>query len=212
VRDLIDEKGNLLNYNAFTLKHGFTCHPKEFFTVINAIPSGIKMLMRYALSCAEVNPALPTLFIGDSDLGLSPFTMPEPSSFEYLAFKCKPPLSTTIFLIYRPPRPNPSFIPEMSNLLTTLCTMSTNIIVLGDMNIHVNSPTCRFAAEFLQLLDCFNLTQLVDVPTHTRGHTLDLVITNSDHLSNLRVYDLGISDHKVISSAKSALEISKTST
>lgn len=106
-------------------------------------------------------------------------SLPELSSFECLAFKCKPPLSTTILLIYRPPKPNASFIPEMSNLFSTFCTMSANIIALGDMNIHVNSPTCRFAAEFLQLLDCFNLALLVDVPTHTRGYTLDLVITNS---------------------------------
>jgi len=134
-----------------------------------------------------------------SDLILSSITLPELTSFECLAFKCQHPLSTTILLIYRPPKPNPSFIPEISNLLSTFCTMSANTIVLGDMNIHVNSSTCRFAAEFLQLLDCFNLTQLVDAPTHTRGHTLDLVITNSVYLSNLLVYDLGVSDHKAIS-------------
>ncbi|CAM4527022.1 unnamed protein product [Leuciscus chuanchicus] len=32
-----------------------------------------------------------------------------------------------------------------------------------------------------------------------KGHTLDLVITNSAPLTNLQVYDLGVSDHKVIS-------------
>ena len=87
----------------------------------------------------------------------------------------------------------------MSNLLTTFCTSSADVIILGDMNIHVDTPSCRFAAELLQLLDCFNLKQLVDVPTHTRGHTLDLVITNSAPLTNLQVYDLGVSDHNIIS-------------
>ncbi|KAJ8369327.1 hypothetical protein SKAU_G00093550 [Synaphobranchus kaupii] len=64
------------------------------------------------------------------------------------------------------------------------------------MNIHVDNPSCHSAAEFLQLL---NLKQHVDVPTHTRGHTLDLVITGSAPISNLLVYDLGVSDHKDIS-------------
>lgn len=39
VRDLIkhgdnsdDDKGNILDYNAFTFKRGFTCHPKEFYS------------------------------------------------------------------------------------------------------------------------------------------------------------------------------------
>ncbi|KAJ4938115.1 hypothetical protein JOQ06_002741, partial [Pogonophryne albipinna] len=35
--------------------------------------------------------------------------------------------------------------------------------------------------------------------THAKGHTLDLVITNSAPISNLLVYDLGVSDHKTIS-------------
>ncbi len=50
VLDLMDESGNMLDYNSFTLKHWSACHPKQFFTVINAIPSGIKMLMRCSLS------------------------------------------------------------------------------------------------------------------------------------------------------------------
>ena len=83
----------------------------------------------------------------------------------------------------------------MSNLLTTFCTSSADVIILGEMNIHVDTPSCSFATEFLQLLDCFNLKQLVDVPTHN----LDLLITNSAPLTNLQVYDLGVSDHKAIS-------------
>ncbi len=42
VLDLVDESGNILDYNSFTLKHGFACHPKQFFTVINAM----KILIR----------------------------------------------------------------------------------------------------------------------------------------------------------------------
>ena len=91
------------------------------------------------------------------------------------------------------------FIPEISDLLTTLCTTSANIIILGDLNIHVDTPSCHFAADFLQLLDSLNLQQHVDVPTHSRGHILDLVITNSSPIRNILVYDLGVSDHKVVS-------------
>ncbi len=50
VLDLMDESGNMLDYNSFTLKHGFACHPKQFFTVVNAILSGINVLMRCSLS------------------------------------------------------------------------------------------------------------------------------------------------------------------
>lgn len=67
------------------------------------------------------------------------------------------------------------------------------------MNIHIDTPSCRYVAELLQLLDSFNLKQLVDVPTHIRELTLDLVITTSVHPTNPQVFDLGVSDHKVIS-------------
>lgn len=129
------------------------------------------------------------------DLGFSPDLLPATSSCKCLTFKWKPP----VLLIYRPPKPNFSFILEMSDLLTTLCTTSANIIILGDINIHVDTHTSYHAADFLQLLDCLNLQQHVNVPTHYRGHTLNLVISNFVPISNLQVYDLGVSDHKVVS-------------
>ena len=105
----------------------------------------------------------------------------------------------TVLLIYRPPKPNSVFIPEMSDLLTTLCTTSASTIILGDFNIDVDTPSCHSAADFLQLLDSLNLQPRVDSPTHSRGHTLDLVISNSAPISNLQVYDLDVSDDKVVS-------------
>lgn len=74
----------------------------------------------------------------------------------------------------------------MHDLLRILCTTSANIIILGDFSIHVDTPSCHFAAEFLQLLDCLNLQQHVDVPTHS-GHTLDLVISDSAPINNFLV-------------------------
>jgi len=66
------------------------------------------------------------------------------------------------------------------------------------MNIHVDTPSCHPAGDLLQLLDCLNLKQHVNVPTHNRGHTLDLVITDTAPIKNLLVYYLGVSDHKTI--------------
>uniref|UniRef100_A0A8C1W0H1 Reverse transcriptase domain-containing protein n=2 Tax=Cyprinus carpio TaxID=7962 RepID=A0A8C1W0H1_CYPCA len=134
-----------------------------------------------------------------SHLDLSLLDIPELSSFECLAFNCKPPFPMTVLLIYRPPKSTSNFISELYNFLSTICATSSNIIILGDFNIHVNNPTCHLATEFLQLLDCLNLRQYVDVPTHIKGNILDLVITESALLSAPFVYDLGVSDHKVIS-------------
>ncbi len=178
-----------------------TWHQPDHFSTLNeSCPQGYNYLQKARSTGRGGGLSV----IHHSDLELSTQPLPALTSFECLAFKCKPPSpsplppsSPVVFLlIYRPPQPNPAFIPEMSNLLTIFCTSSADVVILGDMNIHVDTPSCRSAADFLQLLDCFNLNQLVDVPTHCRGHTLDLVITNSALLTNLHVYDLGVSDHK----------------
>ena len=84
-----------------------------------------------------------------AELKLSRLPLPDFTSMECLAFKCKPPYSMTVLLIYRPPKPKPSFLPEIHDLLMSLCNMSTNIVIVGDMNIHVDNPSCQLATEFL---------------------------------------------------------------
>lgn len=54
------------------------------------------------------------------------------------------------------------------------------------------------AKDFLFLFDCFNLSQFVNVLTHCKGHTLDLVIANDSFLSNFSVVDVGLADHLAI--------------
>lgn len=73
-------------------------------------------------------------------------------------------------VIFQPPKPNPVFVPELHDLLTRLCSTSTNMVILGDMNIHVDASSGHPAFELLQLLDSINLRQHVDVTTHSAGH------------------------------------------
>ncbi len=175
-----------------------TWHQPDVFSVLNeTCPSGYCYLQKARSTGRGGGLAV----IYRSQLDLSPLALPELYTFECLAFNFnrKPSLPLTVLLIYRPPKSNSCFISELYNLLLNFCATSSNIVILGDFNIHVNNPSCHFATEFLQLLDCLNLRQYVDVPTHIKGNTLDLVITESAPLSAPFVYDLGVSDHKVIS-------------
>lgn len=138
-----------------------------------------------------------------SNIQTSILSIPPVNSFEHLVFNCKHTTShhttsATIALIYRPPKPHPSFLSEIHDFLISLCTSHSNILVLGDFNIHMDSPSCRLAANFNQVLDSLNLHQSVVGPTHSKGHTLDLVITDSIHISDLQIQDIGISDHHAV--------------
>lgn len=172
-----------------------TWHQPNSFSVLNeACPPGYNYLERARSSGRGGGLAV----ISKDHLGLCPVALPVLSSFECLAFSSKPPHSMTVLLIYRPPKYCPFFLSEISETLSSFCVTSSNLLILGDLNIHVDTPANHQTAEFLQLLDCLNLKQHVKSPTHSRGHTLDLVITNSLPVHHLSVYDLGVSDHKTI--------------
>ncbi len=47
---MMDNYGDILSYNYFCLKRGFVYHPKEFYTVVNAIPKSIVLLLKGTLS------------------------------------------------------------------------------------------------------------------------------------------------------------------
>ncbi|MGH0177405.1 UNVERIFIED_CONTAM: hypothetical protein FKN15_075117 [Acipenser sinensis] len=63
---------------------------------------------------------------------------------------------------------------------------------------HVDSQHCPFSAEFLSLLECLGFTQPVNIPTHNKGHTLDLVISTGLTVNNLQVQEWGVSYHQAV--------------
>ncbi|KAL2093106.1 hypothetical protein ACEWY4_010418 [Coilia grayii] len=117
------------------------------------------------------------------------------TSFEYLSTLVKCSSSMLLLTIYRPPRlSTPVFLEEFGELLLNICLRFDSLIISGDFNLHVDNPENTYAKEFLTLIDTFSLTQHVQGPTHSHGHTLDLVITKGLNVSTT-VRDLAISDN-----------------
>ena len=77
--------------------------------------------------------------------------------------------------------------------------MSAMVVIVRDMNIHLDDPTSPCTSNFNDIiLGCY-LRQLVTGPTHEAGHTLDVVITNSCHDIKVDVDPPIYSDHSFIS-------------
>ena len=51
------------------------------------------------------------------------------------------------------------------------------LFIVDDLNVHFDNPSGPWTAA-LNALGNLSLEQLVDVPAHRRGHTLDWLITN----------------------------------
>lgn len=96
-------------------------------------------------------------------------------SFEYQSIILKSQ-KILCLLLYRPPGQCSFFLSEFSELLSVVHIEYENIIILCDFNVHVDNPSNVFAAEFFYVLNCMNFHQHVHVPTHNKGHTLDLII------------------------------------
>ena len=69
---------------------------------------------------------------------------------------------------------------EFTLLLEHITLQKDRVLFCGDFNIHFEDKSNATVAKFHRLLSAFGLTQHVDSPTHSSGHTLDLVITRSD--------------------------------
>lgn len=90
---------------------------------------------------------------------------------------------------------------EFSSLLEPYITNTGSLVIAGDFNFHIDDPTDTAAANFLSLLESFDLQQHVRSCTHRAGHTLDLVITrDAEYILNaISVDDSSeISDHYTV--------------
>ena len=112
----------------------------------------------------------------------------------------------TVVAIYHPPSDcqnstDPIFIDQLSDLLTTLQTKYSNIIILGDINMQMDDPSNEIACILQDSINAFDLTQHVKISTHNKGHTLDVIITTrSTGFNNVGDIIPGpyISDHRLL--------------
>lgn len=84
---------------------------------------------------------------------------------------------------------------EFSDLLSVLFSKLKRILIWGDINIHTDHKDCVMAKNSMSLLRCFNLIQFVKCSTHSKFHTLDLVIANDSIVSQFSSADVGLSEN-----------------
>ena len=108
-------------------------------------------------------------------------------------------------MCYRPPPSrqnkltNAMFLEQFSDLLESYVSCD-RLFVVGDLNVHLDKPPDPSTSALNVVLDNLSLHQLVSVPTHRCGHSLDWLITNrATDVLDLIVVDMLLSDHFVIS-------------
>lgn len=140
-------------------------------------------------------------FIYKKSLNFSPILLPEFDTFECLGHKLviKNRSYICVCLYRHISSTTGQFLNEFGSLLEILATSSSDLLLLGDFNIHVNKNNDYSSCSFSSLLESFGLCQYVDFPTHkVSGNILDLFISNLDKnlISAVESGHLPFSDHE----------------
>ena len=128
-------------------------------------------------------------------------------SFEYTLWTLSTTSSkTNILAIYHPlyseknPITNNMFLDHFAEFLVDVLADHGNILILSDLNIHINNKDDPDAEVFSDMMKALGLDQHINFSTHRSDNTLDLVFTKI--ISSLKVLQCSegshISDHNAI--------------
>ena len=106
--------------------------------------------------------------------------------------------------MYHPPPSNDTtnamFIDEIAQLLEGMIGKYNNMVIPGDLNMHVDNVTNADSYIFNDTMHAFGFRQHVTSPNHKCHHVLDLVYSDVNlelNLHNCKVNEL-ILDHALV--------------
>jgi exonuclease III len=111
----------------------------------------------------------------------------ESRSFEHSHFKLLVSNNSSLNLlaVYRPPYSTkspysvPMFVDDLTKFLMDFLTEHSNVVIMGDFNVHVNNLEDPDVILFCDTMSALGLEQHVSESTHDKGNTLDLVFTEA---------------------------------
>ena len=89
--------------------------------------------------------------------------------------------------MYRPPYSTQhhytikDFLNELAEFLSWILDNTGTLLLFGDLNINCLGTTNYYSAEFLDLLDAYNLQQIITKPTHEKSGLLDVIIVEKKY-------------------------------
>ena len=91
------------------------------------------------------------------------------------------------------------FYEEFSEYVEKLSCASGKVIILGDFNIIYFDTSGFVYKRFVDILETFDFVLHIDMPTHSRGHLLDYIITRKDSSGEINLYTSDfICDHRAL--------------
>ena len=126
------------------------------------------------------------------------------ASFEAVTMCLSAEKLVNLTVVYRPPPSKQNklttkmFLQDFELFLDERLTERDKTVVIGDFNLHFDVQTNPDVQKLCSLLSDQSFTQIVDEPTHKRGHILDWLVTAEDStlIHDVSVSENLLSDHK----------------
>lgn len=152
---------------------------------MNSVGGGVAIIYREQYKCHKV------------------VSLPSVKSFEFVCCRLTTPAryEFTVLSIYRPGSHavTNEFFNDFTVLMEALATFTCPILILGDINIHLERPDDTHTVEMVELLESFDMNQFVTENTHKYGGRLDVIIARRDEvISHIEVVETGVSDHLML--------------
>ena len=109
------------------------------------------------------------------------------NQFEY--FVCNLNIKKTTIMLIVVYRPKPTsvnnlnvkkFWRQFEKFIQKYASTAGEIIVTGDLNFHLNKHGSGDTIELINLLNEYDLTQKIQIPTHIAGNILDVLVVRND--------------------------------
>ena len=121
------------------------------------------------------------------DASIPSKVIPSPDDIEVIVVQINTSNPCTLCLVYNPPNSTATYQQNLLNFLSVTMQTYDNLIILGDFNTadiswSSLSADSNFSTSLCDLVFQYNYSQLVDLPTHSHGNILDLILTSSEDL------------------------------
>jgi hypothetical protein len=104
--------------------------------------------------------------------------------------------SFVVILLYRTGPISSCFFDELSQVLDIFATRSDQLLLAGDLNVHLEKRNHPDSVKLLNMLSSYGLSSNVSFATHSLGGTLDVLFSRADLPSlEVTVTDPQLSDH-----------------
>ncbi len=112
----------------------------------------------------------------------------------------KSPMMFVLATVYRPPGHHTDFIKEFADFLYELVLAADKVLIVGDLNIHVDNEKDALGSAFIDILKSIWVRQHVSGPTHCQNNTLDLILSHAIDVNGVEILQQSndILDHYLV--------------